>query len=206
MEVAVGDRTDKIVVCIAGILGLVGNAYYCWQALAGAITPTLATWVILEIGTGLSLATYLRYNKGKHQFISNVANFFDPIVVFVVAVVVALSPQVDTQFRFWNFVCLCLAVLSVVVWAVTHSAFQANIVSQSVMSVGYVPTILGLIREQRNGESFVLWTAGMVVALLLLVPPIRHRNWLGMLYIGRGAACVAVLLGFMLYYHFFGLR
>ena len=198
-----GDTIDKIAVLLACVLSLFGDGYYCYQSATGTITPTLATWVVFEVGSLLSLATYLRYNRKKHQLVSNVANFADPVVVAVVLAFVATAPRVDAKFRFWNFICLGIALAAAAVWRITRSDIEANIVSQFVMIVGYAPTVLGMIRERRNAESFPMWIAGLAIALLLLIPPVRHRNWLGVLYIGRAAVCIVILLAVMTYFQYF---
>ena len=66
--------------------------------------------------------------------------------------------------------------------------------------------LLRMIREQRNTESFLMWSVSLVVAGLLLIPPVRHKNRLGILYIGRAIVCVTATLGLMGYFQFFGPR
>ena len=200
------DRIEKLAVVLAFALSITADGWYCHQAMAGVVEPTLATWMVFEVGSLLSLASYRKYDRGEHPLISNIANYMDPVIVAIVMVFVALSPKVDAHFRFWNFVCFAIAILAIVVWRATHSEVKANVVSQFVMGAGYVPMVLHLVRERRNTESFVMWTAGLAIALLLLISPIRRRNRLGILYIGRAAACVAAMLGVMLYFQFLGPR
>jgi len=202
----VGDRIEKVAIIIALILFVSADGWYCRQAMLGVIAPTLATWVVFEVGSVLSLASYHKYNQGKHPLISNVANHIDPVVVAVVASFVALSPKVDSRFRPWDYACLALAGVAVVVWRTTHSEIKANVIAQSVMGMGYAPMLLRMIREQRNTESFLMWSVSLVVAGLLLIPPVRHKNRLGILYIGRAIVCVTATLGLMGYFQFFGPR
>ena len=199
-----GDRIEKAGILAAIVLTILADGQYCWQALTGAISPTLATWIVFGVGTSLSLASYRKYDKKRHSVISNISNHFDPAVVVVVATCVAISPRANTRFGPWDIACMALAVLAIIVWRVTHSEFYAYAIAQCVMIVGYGPLVSRLLREHRNTEPFLMWIASLVVAILFAVPPFRRDNGWAKVYAGRAIISVTSFLVLMAYLQFFG--
>jgi hypothetical protein len=82
-------------------------------------------------------------------------------------------------------------------WRDKKSALWANLSIQLIMVAGYLPTFHKLIANGVNAESFVTWGLNLAIALLFLIPPIRHRDWLSVVYVGRAVVSVGAVLGSM---------
>jgi hypothetical protein len=198
-----GDKINKACVGAAVFLEIVAFALYCRQIVAGAVSPALATWLICALATTLSLATYLAANKGEKPAIANIANRVDPVVLWIVVMVITLSSKSDIRFGAFDTACLAAASFVVVIWVLTHSARTANLLIQLIMIAGYLPTFHRLFQAGRNTESFASWGINLAVCALYLVPPIRKRDSLAIVYSVRAIVCVAAVLAAMMYLQFF---
>ena len=197
---------EKIAVGTALVLGFAADAWYCSQIMLGTISPALATWLIFAVAATVSLVSYLTDNEKEKPFIANVANRFVVMVVWVVVLFVAFSPKSDIHLHNFDIGCFVVVAFILVMWAMTHSAVMANLFIQLVMVAGYAPTLFRIFHQHRNTETFVTWGMNFAVAVLFLVPSIRHRDRLAMVYAGRATVCVATILAVMAYFQFIGPR
>ena len=195
--------TEKLAVGFAMALAIVGDGWYCWHIVAGPISPSLATWLIFAIASTVSLASYLKHNDEKKPFIANLANRYDPIVVWTIVAFIVFSPKSDMSLCRFDIGCLVASGLILIVWAVTRSAITANLLIQLVMVAAYIPTFFRLLHGGRNTESFLMWEANLAVAALFLIPPIRRGDWLAVVYASRAIVCVAGIIAVMAYLQFF---
>jgi hypothetical protein len=191
---------------IAVVLGIAAETWYCLQIVRGTIAPALATWLIFGVATTISLASYLKHPRDNTSFAANLANRLDPVVVWIIVAFIVFAPRSDKSLHAFDFLCFALSGMIIVAWAKSGSAFWANILIQIVMLLSYLPTCYKMIHRGRNTESFVMWGLSLIIALLFLVTSARFRDRLAMLYAGRAAASVAVILLIMLYLQFHGLR
>lgn len=198
-----GDRIEKICVVLAVFLEIVAFGWYGRQVIAHAITPALATWLICAVAATLSLATYLAANKGEKPAIANIANRVDPIVLWITVAVIAFSSKSNTQFHAFDVICLAAVSFIVLLWVMTHSARLACLLIQLIMLAGYLPTFHRLFHEGKNTESLVSWGINLAVCAFYLVPPIRKRDSLAIVYSARAIVSVAAVLAVMVYLQFF---
>lgn len=199
-------KIDMVAVVITAILAVFAGAWYCLQIVNGAVAPALATWLIFGIASTLSLVSYLKTPRTNNSFFANIANRLDPVATWVVVAFILFSSKSDKSLHAFDYVCLAFAAIVVGIWAMSGSAKIANVLAQSIIFAGYFPTYAKMIGERRNTESFVMWGLNLAIVSLFLIPPIRHRDKLGILYAGRGVVGVAGTLLIMLYFEFHGLH
>jgi ABC-type xylose transport system permease subunit len=184
-----------------------GSGRYCWNTLTHRITPKLATWLIFLVGSLLSLASYRAHVHQGTSFVSNIANYIDAVTLVAIVASVLISARHERdrlQLNCFDLWCLASAALIAFLWIVTGASLLANLLLQVLMCVGYFPTLKHLFKEKRNTEPFDSWLASLGIATLALVPPLLAlpRDWLGVVYTGRGVTCVVITLFVMRYYHY----
>jgi len=194
-------KLDVMAAIVAVILTFAAGAWYCFQIASGAVTPSLATWLIFGVATMISLWSYLKTPR-KDELIANIGNKLDPIMTLVIIAFILLSPKSDKGLYAFDYACMAFSVVVLVLWAVSGSALLANILIQLIIVAGYFPTCYKMIHEGKNTESFVMWGANFVIALLFLGSQFRIRDRLGILYSARGAVSIAIILLIMLILYF----
>ena len=200
-------KIERVCAIVATILWAIAESWYCFQSFTGSdnVRPKLATWLIFGVGSTLSSLSYFENERKKGNrpsFWNSPANWMDPWFTWSIFAVVAFSPHADQNFNKFDVACLVGSAVSVVLWKTTKSPKTGNYALQVIMTVGYAPMVMKLARAGVNTESFVLWGVNLVIAVLFAAAPIRARDTMGMIYIGRAFACVAGILAVMVYPQF----
>lgn len=196
-------KVEVVATVIAIVFAIAGDGWYFLRILSGGVAPALATWLIFAVASSLSLASYLRHDGG-HPFITNVANRTDPVLSWLVVVIILAVPGSDKSIRPFDIGCLVASGIILLFWLAAwknkKAAFRANLSIQLIMSAGYLPTLHKLFAGGRNTESFLTWGLNLFVGILLIIAPVRRRDWLGAVYLGRAIVFMAIILAEMLYF------
>jgi hypothetical protein len=166
-------------------LDAITGASYCVKLVRRRTRPRLATWLIFEIGVGMSLATY--FTSRDHSVVKAALNLTDAVTVTIIIAALLLVGR-HTRLRFTKNeqLSLVLSCLALAVWVFTRSAWAGFIGFQIVMSVAYIPTIESLWhrRPGPSPESSLTWSLNAAAALLGVIVDITgtHHDYLAMLY------------------------
>lgn len=171
---------------------------YTYQIWRREISPTLSTWIIFLVGTGLSLITYAIAEK--HDFRSGILNTMDVVMVTAVLVATLVWGKRDVRFKPFEKWYLAGIMVIVVYGLLSGDAWGSNIFTQILISIGYIPTAQNLLTEKRNTESFTTWSLGVVAGIIALYPAIADGNSLATLYAIRTIVLVLGIITIMAYY------
>lgn len=200
------DRTmaANVIAIIFAVIAVIAGGRYCWKALTHRIAPRFATWLIFLVASGLSLASYMAHHAGeKISLAANVANRVDVVELVAIIAAILWSSRYEPgrrHLKMFDWWCFVSAAAIVAVWAVTGSSFTANLLLQTLMCVGYFPTIQHLLKEKKNTEPFDVWCANLGIAMLALIPSLITKDVLGIIYAGRAVLCVAAMIFAMWYF------
>ncbi len=189
---------ENICACIIVIMTSLFAVFYAYQIRKHKIDPTLSTWIIFMSGVGISLITYtIAENK---DFKSGILNKVD--AAFVLVVISAIFAWGKRELRLKPFEkWYLLGVLVIIVYGIlSKSAWNSNVLSQVLLSVGYIPTIHHLIQQKKNRESFLGWGCSMIAAIAALYLARVAGKPLETLYASRALFFAALLLCLMFYY------
>ncbi|MEX1063914.1 MAG: hypothetical protein WED06_01090 [Candidatus Paceibacterota bacterium] len=190
-------ETKEIAALIVVLLYLISALRYCWQTVKGQIRPVFATWLLFAVATGLSLATY--FSSEKHSAVSNIGNVCDATATWSVFLVISIF----AKNKIWGFNrfekrCLLAAGLIVIFWIFSREHVVANLLLQSLITVGYLPMIRSLWRTVGNTESFLAWSLCLIAVIVSIYPAAAGDDSLALTYVLRGLGCVSLTLLIML--------
>jgi hypothetical protein len=171
---------------------------YTWQIWKGEISPTLSTWIIFLLGTGLSLATYAIAEQ--RDFASGILNTMDVVAVTVILVATVIWGQRAVRLKPFEKWYLGGIGAIVTYGLLSGDARGSNVFIQVLISIGYLPTIQNLLTEKRNVESFTGWGCAVLAGLIALYPATVDGNSLAVLYALRTVVFVSSIIIVMIYY------
>lgn len=190
----------NIAALVVAVLMTFFTARYIWLTVRSRIEPTLATWLIFSTGTTLSLASYIA--TGRYSVVSNIANFVDVLMTWLIAITVACSRgRAAAQFSRSEIGCLAGAASIICFWVATGDHRAANLAVQILLLVGYLPTVKRLWRADANTESPGIWLVVWVAAAISLYPPVRDEDRLATIYAARALIAVSLLPGLIIRAH-----
>jgi len=185
-------------VALVGVVMTIFTARYAYQIWRREISPTLSTWITFMSGIGLSLATYMF--AAKWDIRSGILNTMDFIAVAVILFAVLKWGKNEVRFKPFEKWYLVGITFIIIFGIFTGDAWNSNILTQVLISVGYLPTAHNLLKEKRNVESFSGWGCALIAALLALYPAIKEGNGLAVAYTIRTIFFVGVIISLMMYY------
>lgn len=183
-----------LVVCIQIGFGL----RYSYQVYRKRTEPTLSMWIIFQLGTALSLTTYMM--SGKHDFRSGILNAMDTTSVAIALTATSLWGKRTIRFHRFEFIYLAIACSIVLYGVLSGDAFHSNLFTQGLITLGYFPSVQKMIKEKRNTESFSSWSIGLLAGLTGLVPAVLDHNTLSIVYAVRTIIMISAFMLLMLRY------
>jgi hypothetical protein len=183
---------------LSAVLDLAMGVMYCAQIVRGRTRPRLATWVIFEIGVGMSLVTYM--SSHDHSLLKAALNVTDAVMVTaIIAALLAKGRGQRMVFTRNEQLSLLMACLTLVLWGVTRTAWVGFVGFQVVMSVAYVPTVESLWHRHPGPapEQARAWSVNALAALMGMVVDVTgaHHDYLAMLYPLRAFVLCLVVVG-----------
>lgn len=188
----------EISVWLVALVMMTFAVRYAYQIWKREISPTLSTWIIFLLGTGLSLITYAIAEK--HDFRSGILNTMDVVAVIIVFFATIIWGNRDMRFKPFEKWYLVGISAIVAYGLLSGDAWGSNIFTQVLISIGYIPTIQNLLTEKRNTESFTGWSCGIIAGFIALYPAIVEGNSLAVLYATRTIVLVSSIIAVMSYY------
>jgi len=189
----------KEVCTVLAILSIIATTVlYCWKILTRKIQPTLSTWITFLTGVVLSLVTFLL--ASDWNFKSNFLNTIDVLATSMIVVTMIACGTQKTHFRPFEKWYLVGATLVVAYGFITGDAWHSNLFAQGLITLGYLPTIITMVTEKRNTESFATWGMTESTCLIALYPVLTSGDVLAIVYLFRGIFMISLLLVLMAYY------
>ena len=174
---------------------MISTARYSYQIYRKQINPTLSSWIIFLIGTGLSLITYMvAENQDMKSGVLNATSIINISITILVILKWGNRRVIFKPFEKWY---LAAAVVIVIYWALTSDTWTSNLIIQGLITVGYIPIVQKFITEKKNTESFTAWGLFMLASIIALYPAIDNGNDLAVIYAIRTIVTVTLMLALM---------
>lgn len=173
---------------------------YVYQIYKHKIFPMLSMWIIFLHGVGLSFVTYII--SEKNDFSSGVLNIIDLVNVVIVIIAILIWGKKGIYFKPFDKWYLIAVGLIIIYGIITGDAWNSNILTQILISIGYFPTIHALLKNKVNTESFMAWGVSLLASILALYPALVGGNFLAVLYVVRAISFISILLVIMIYCEF----
>jgi hypothetical protein len=170
---------------VSALLDLGVGAVYCAKVLRKEARPRITTWIIFEIGVGMSLTAY--FSSQDHSALKAVLNLADAVIVTAILAGLLIEGRSKRiVFTANERLCLLTSCITLAVWGVTKTAWIGVAGFQLVMVLAYIPTIENLWRWHtgRAPEPVETWSMNAVAALMGVIVDVTggRRDYLAMLY------------------------
>ena len=186
--------------CAAGVVVLLDlwvGGRYCVKLMRKQAHPRIATWLIFELGVVMSLVA--TFASRDHSVVKAALNLTDFVVVTVILAALFFEQRGEKiSFTRNEWACLLIAAVTMVLWAVTRTAWVGVVGFQVVMVVAYLPTVEHMWRWRvgRSPEPVETWATNAVAALIgVVVALVDGRDYVAMLYPLRALVLCGVIVG-----------
>jgi hypothetical protein len=193
-----------VLLCV--VLWTAGTLWYIRLVLKGELRPALPPWIIMTTTMVLGLVSF--WLAPKPTFASGIgfiAGAGSTISVFSVIIYKVVREKQAVVFNTFQKFCLASAAVIVVAWIVLKfvvggqtASFVANVLTQVLMTVGYVALAERLWNANSRVESLFFWTMIFLGGTASLVVPLREGNVLGTIYGIRAAITAGITVGLLL--------
>lgn len=187
---------DPFVIAAAVItvsLMVIGTGWYVWLVKKRNAVPSIVTWLLFFLATTLSLATYA--SGEKHDLINNVANLFDPIITGSALFIILKTGNYARGASKANKGCLIATGIIFVVWLFTLSHDFSNLAIQSILTIAYIPMIVGILKKGDNNEPIKIWLIMGLGSVVSAYPAFASgSNLLAKIYAVRAVLSVSSLI------------
>ncbi len=184
------------VAVIASLILISGNIGYIKGIIQNSVVPTKSTWIIFSIVTGLNVSSFL---TNKFDLVSGaygITDFF--LCLMILTVTLVYSQKSKLSFKSFEKYYLVGAFICVLFWIISDNSFQTNLLVQTLIIIGYIPTIHNILSTKRSSESKLSWTIWSIGGFLSLYPAIEKQNTLAIVYSFR-ATTMCLLILFLTY-------
>lgn len=193
-----GERIQTVVVMTVTVLLVAVAALYCLQIVTGALPdPVLMQWVAWASASGMSLWTYFRTEKPSA--LKNIVNVLDTTtMVAILLIVVFFARDVRYAFNIADRIVIGgLLMIGIFCWC-SRNAVTANVLTQALIALGYLPLWWKLWHATSNTEPFFVYTTVALASFIGLYPAVKGRDRLATLFAGRVFVQISVTLLLML--------
>ncbi len=180
------------VALVASAVLIFGNFTYIKGIMRGTVTPTKSTWIIFTIVTGLNVASFLTNSFDLVSGAYGITDFFLSLMILVFALMYSRKSKVS--FKSFEKYYLAGAAICVLFWVMSDNPFQTNLLVQTLIIIGYVPTIHSMLSTKSSSESMTSWAIWSVGSFISLYPAIAHSNSLAIVYSLRGTMMCIIIL------------
>lgn len=183
---------DTYIAILASFLLICGHIKYIRGIIKGTVVPTKSSWAIFSVVTGLSVSSFLATKFDVVSGAYGIADFALCLVVFCLTLFFSRGEK--AKFKSFEKYYLIGAFACVLFWVVSNNSFVTNLLVQSLIVIGYFPTIHNILSTRKSSESKFAWTIWTMGVLLSLYPALVNRNTLAVVYSLRGTVmCLTIL-------------
>lgn len=182
----------------AAILVLLGDFSYIRGIIKGNIIPTKSTWIIFFVVTALNVSSFLTVKFDIVSGLYSISDFF--LCTLILAATLICSRKEKIIFKTFEKYYLAGAFVCLIFWFVFSDPFTANLLAQSLIAIGYIPTIHNLIVTKKSHESKFVWTIWIFGSIFAMYPAVANHNVLAVIYSARALVmCLAMLILIFIY-------
>lgn len=184
------------VAVIVFLILISGNIGYIKKITQGTVVPTKSTWIIFSIITGLNVSSFL---TNKFDLVSGAYGMTDFFVCsLILTTTLIYSQESKVSFKSFEKYYLIGTSICVLFWIISDNPFQTNLLVQTLIVIGYIPTIHNILSSKKSSESKLIWTIWSIGSFLSLYPAIEKQNTLAIVYSLR-ATTMCLLILFLTY-------
>lgn len=185
---------DAIYVAIlCSCIAILGNVQYIREIVKGVVTPTKSTWIIFFLVTGLNISSFL---KTRFDLVGGAYSITDCVMCLVILLFTLIyAHKTKTYFKRFEKYYLIGVSLCALFWTISDNSFVTNLLVQSLIVIGYIPTIHNILASKKSSESKLAWILWALAALLSIYPALAKQNTLAIVYSLRATImCTAILI------------
>lgn len=165
---------QNIVFILAGIvatLEISAITLYVLYVLKKTTSPRIASWYIWIPIAILNAASYVTFSMDFIKGIVPVLSALGGVATLVLLFLRVRSREVDLRLDVFDKSALIVGLGAVAVWWYFHSAAYANIILQGSVTIGFLPTYRGLLKNPKNEQPlpWALWTVGHALAVVIVI-------------------------------------
>jgi lipid-A-disaccharide synthase-like uncharacterized protein len=143
--------------------------------------------------TGLNVSSFLTTRFDLVSGAYGITDFIMCLLILTFILIYAHKERV--YFRSFEKYYLLGALACVLFWTMSRNSFVMNLLVQSLIVIGYIPTIHNIISSRKSSESKIAWKFWLTGSLLSIYPALAKHNTLSIIYSLRGTAmCLVILL------------
>ncbi len=171
---------------------------YFRQVTTGDSVPNPVTWFIWTVVMTMNAITFLAMTE--KDWIEGSLTITTAIGVGSIFMYSLIKGKF-AKIRIWDIIALLLAVGIGIFWATTNDPKITNLLLQANLIVGFIPTIIGLVKKTLH-ESPLPWCLGITAYILMIIG--ISINWDGNWYaygfpvinglVGNGSVVAIILL------------
>jgi hypothetical protein len=180
-------------------LNLAISIWYCRLTYKQKIKPALAMWIFFTIAIAISLISYLQ--SDDFSMLDNILNTTDLALAVIVSAAIFIFGDHSTRFTKFDKACLIAVIIIVLFWFITKNHFITHLLTQMILVIAYFPVISRLWKTKQNGESFLIWIAMLMAAILAMF---SSKGILATIYSGRAIISILILIALMLRVEYLG--
>lgn len=156
-------------------------------------------WIFFTIAIAISLISYLQ--SDDFSMLDNILNTTDLALAVIVSAAIFIFGDHSTRFTKFDKACLIAVIIIVLFWFITKNHFITHLLTQMILVIAYFPVISRLWKTKQNGESFLIWIAMLMAAILAMF---SSKGILATIYSGRAIISILILIALMLRVEYLG--
>ncbi len=193
-------------VTLAVGLWATGSLWYVRLALTNQITPALTPWIIMSTTMILGVVSYWIADKpsmaSQVAFITATSSI---IINFFVVLYVTVERRREISFNKFQKCMLALSGTIVITWILLkfaiggeNASFITNILTQVLMTIGYVALAERLWFAKSQIESTFFWSTVFLGGIPFLILAIKDRDTLGIVFAIRSVTTSGITVALLL--------
>ncbi len=165
--------------------------------------PSLLGWLTLMLASTMALISFfVSDGLNSSNIIKSVMYVGNTLGTLAIVAFLVSQKNKNLSMNLKDKILLVGVVLVVIFWSMTKNAFTANILTQAVMTVGYLFFLNAMIKMKRRLDSFLFWLLALLTTVLSF--PLIKGNLLATINTLRSLICISLVLIVMAYYEFRG--
>ena len=163
---------SKFVMGLAALLLTLVLGIYLFQIIQGSSTPNPITWGVGCVLAWVNALTYKTLSKGE---ILKTLMAYIPAIGLLAIVGYSILYGKFTYLGAWDYATMGMVFLLVILWKKTSNDSLANVCSQGVSLISFIPTITGLL-EGKAVEDTLPWALALTSYALMTMIVIKDSK------------------------------
>ncbi|MCF7834354.1 MAG: hypothetical protein K9L98_03470 [Candidatus Pacebacteria bacterium] len=161
-----------ILTVLSSLIFLTFFVLYNKNIISGSGKPNIVSWGLFSLITLINAITYMAFTNDILKGALAFTDFFTCIVITFLI----LSKGQYFKLNISEKIIIVLAIISILVWWVLHSAVYANLLLQPAYILAFIPTIKNAWINPKNESSLVwfMWAFSFFLTIVVII--IRWDN------------------------------